>query len=491
MKTIENFSACLQNAVTAAGISVSELARLMNIKNRNELFRILNDKASYKKQREFFEKLKRADVLPLDDRLWAQMEEALEVTRLGEYNYRISHAMHEFVMKEAGRVVPARVTVLDKDGGEREMDFAAFLHESWGERVRLTMTGCFHSGVLHAIENELPKEDSQDSVQIVHYLAAEDEEIIQAVTVLQPMIHSGCYNAYTLPVEKASGEEKAIYKNNVILMHTVAAGVSSYRYIQMTDSDTLRAVCFEDERIYRYVLDTIETHKEKMPPLKAQFSQPVAPEDYIWYTEQYGNLEKGCRLYDVKSDVPINYIHPDILIGSVTDGFRENGFGESDELVALVQALYDVQLKRWQNFFQSHKVTHTVFTYESMRRFAETGKQSDHFYAMRPYTKAERFQILTFLRMQTVTNPYFTVYFFKPGLNPVQSEIGCYEGKGVLLTKENTDYRLDGGHAETLVTNHEFCSKFKSYFLNTLLTQEVVSKEETLAILDELIAMCC
>ena len=72
----------------------------------------------------------------------------------------------------------------------------------------------------------------------------------------------------------------------------------------------------------------------------------------------------------------------------------------------------------------------------------------------------------------------------------MQSEIGMYEGKGVLLTKANTDYRLDGGHAEALITQPEFCAEFKDYFLKQILVHDVTSARETQAIMDELIALC-
>ena len=167
-----------------------------------------------------------------------------------------------------------------------------------------------------------------------------------------------------------------------------------------------------------------------------------------------------------------------------------NGFGQEDERNQLIEGLREIQLKRWRNFDEKHRVTHTIFTYEAMRTFAMTGRQSDHFFAMRPYTPLERKAILLNLRKWLTNNPYFTYYFFKPGVHPVQHEIGMYEGKGVLLTKGNTGYKLDGDHTEALITQDEFCKRFKDYFLRRLLVHEVTSPAETLRLTDELIALC-
>lgn len=226
-----------------------------------------------------------------------------------------------------------------------------------------------------------------------------------------------------------------------------------------------------------------------MVPIKASFMQHASPEDYLRYTEKFRELEESTALFDIKSDVPINYIHPEILRAPITDGFRSVGFGKAGEQKQLVDRFYEIQLKRWNNFFKKNKVTHTIFTYESMRQFAMTGLQSDHFFAMRPYDIKERREILKFLRNQTANNPFFTVYFFRKEFHAVHNEIGLYEGKGVVFTKSNTNYKLDEEHAEAMITQNEFCSLFKNYFLKELLARDVTSSKETLMILDELIAL--
>ena len=119
--------------------------------------------------------------------------------------------------------------------------------------------------------------------------------------------------------------------------------------------------------------------------------------------------------------------------------------------------------------------------------FAKTGVQSDHFFAMAPYEKQERVQILAHLRDQHCQNPYFNLYFFKPEYHPPRTEICLYEGKGTMLTKADTDFNLNGSHTETLVSQSEFCQKFKEFFVKDLLASKVLSAEETTAVFDELI----
>ena len=65
--------------------------------------------------------------------------------------------------------------------------------------------------------------------------------------------------------------------------------------------------------------------------------------------------------------------------------------------------------------------------------------------------------------------------------------MGLYEGVGTLMAKPYTDYNLTGEHAETIITQKEFCARYKAYFMNDLLERHVMNRRETLAVLDELI----
>ena len=56
-----------------------------------------------------------------------------------------------------------------------------------------------------------------------------------------------------------------------------------------------------------------------------------------------------------------------------------------------------------------------------------------------------------------------------------------------MLTKADTDFNLNGSHKETLVSQSEFCQKFKEFFVKDLLASKVLSAEETTAVFDELI----
>ena len=64
--------------------------------------------------------------------------------------------------------------------------------------------------------------------------------------------------------------------------------------------------------------------------------------------------------------------------------------------------------------------------------------------------------------------------------------MALYEGVGTLMAKPYTDYDLSGDHTETIIAQKEFCASFRTFFLHDLLERHVISRKETLAVLDEL-----
>ena len=220
----------------------------------------------------------------------------------------------------------------------------------------------------------------------------------------------------------------------------------------------------------------------RMMPLKARLRRGMDVRDYLAYTEDCRMLEQNRAIYTIKLDVPVSFVPADILASCVRDGLPGK-----EALEAAMEDMERIHRQRFENFRTKKKVNHTIFSREAMERFARTGRQSDHFFALRSYTPGERVRILQNLREQEAENPYFHVHFFADDFEPPASEMALYEGVGTLMAKPYTNYDLAGDHAETIIAQEEFCASFKAFFLHDLLERHVLSREATLAVLDELI----
>ena len=196
----------------------------------------------------------------------------------------------------------------------------------------------------------------------------------------------------------------------------------------------------------------------------------------------------GRAVYMVKLDVPFQLIDPAILVPCAVDSLTAGG-ADREEALHDLEALRDVHARRFENAFGKHKPTHIILSRAFMERFARTGRQTDHFFALRPYTPAERAAILTQIRDQAISNPYFHVHFFKEDFKPPLMEITLYEGAGTMLAKPFTDYNLAGDHAEAIIGNAEFCERYKAFFMEDLLKRQVLDEGETIQVLDALIEL--
>ena len=96
-------------------------------------------------------------------------------------------------------------------------------------------------------------------------------------------------------------------------------------------------------------------------------------------------------------------------------------------------------------------------------------------------------KILTLLRDQTRDNPNFSIYMRKNTDIIDNMEVTVYDGYGVAMVKADTSWRLAHDHQEVMLESRMLAQHFKSYFLTGILENAVMTKEESIRILDELI----
>lgn len=478
-----SFGQCLRRVLEEKKLSASALARMMGMKSRNGLFRILEDGSSPAAQMAFLDKL--MDSLTLTPEQIAALRQALEVSRVGKEGYRSNQELRRLFVDMRSDVQSEPLRLI-RSNGERG-DFDAQLRAyAQGREVSIAITGCCDRRIFEAIARQLMGTGCK--VNIGHFFYTGGDEIIRVVSAVQPVLYSSCYEGYCIDPGCFSSEREQLYRTNTMVVRFVdAQGQTRVHMLSLYERGRLLLIEQISKDSMNLFVEMMRADKARLHPIKSTFDVQHSPEDYLRFTEDYRKLEHGRSIYTVKLDVPINFIHPDTLVASVMDGFRESGFAQDEGLSALVQQFYDIQLRRFNNFFAKRRPTHTIFSQEAMLEFARTGAQSDHFFAQRPYTPQERVSILAHLRTQTEVNPYFNIYFFKPTFIPPRAEFGLYDGAGTLISKPDTHYELDGDHAQALVTQGSFCEKYKEFFMNDLLVNHVLSHEKTLAVLDALI----
>lgn len=480
------FGDCLGRMLCRRGISASELSRLMAYKSRNTIFRILDGTCGNASRQAFYDRLIEEDPLALSGAEKQELAQALEVSRVGAQAYLSNLAMAELVLGSCAQK-NAPVLVYGKDYRENGVPLTDVLSEfTQGVHLSLVITGCCSSAIMEALREALLQRENNCGISVTHYVYTGPEEIIANISAIQPMLYAPCYRAYSIRPGTYSPQREQIYRSNCIC--------ARIRYADGTEYDDA-IVQIEHDRMVR--LDRRARGGFLMAgsllgdahlrdhPIKSDFILSSVTQGLREYIDQYRRIEQNRAIYAVKLDLPFSFIHPDVLVEAAKKGFIESGQATQEQLDALLPQLYEIQLQRWENTFAKRKPTYMVFYRPAMEAFARTGIQSDHFFALRPYTPQERVSILRHIRRHADENPNFFVYFLREGVKPPLMEIAFYEGEGVLLSRSFTRY--DDQHCEAIIGQSEFCRQYKTYFTDDLLERSVVSREETLEILDRLI----
>lgn len=476
----QEFGPCLREILKEKRVSASELARMMNYKSRNSIFRILSGKGGHSARQTFCERLLQEDPLRLSDEQRERLGQALEISRVGWKAYLDNQAMRELLM--SGKPCPAQQTVRVEAAYlyPHDPDFCKATESlNCAQRVRLTILGCCDRAIFDALRERLCRMDVRCEVQIVHLIYTGPEEIVRNIAAIQPLLYCDFYSAYCIEPGIFSRERERMYRGNCIYAHVQDEHGDWYdRQLLLIDKGVFVPMNRMAAAEYNPIKALLDRDLARMTPLKARPGKAMAAGDYLAYTEDCRKLEQNRAIYTIKLDVPVSFVPADILRSCVRDGLMEK---------AELEDMERIHRQRFENFLTKKRVNHTIFSREAMERFAQTGRQSDHFFALRSYTPGERVRILQNLREQEAENPYFHVHFFADDFEPPASEIALYEGVGMLMAKPYTNYDLSGDHAETIIAQEEFCASYRAFFLHDLLERHVLSREATLAVLDELI----
>ena len=485
IRPVEEFGPCLKRLLESRKVSASELARKMAYKSRNSIFRILDEVGGDGTRQSFFRKLTEEDPLFLSEQEKAALEQALEVSRVGRHAFLSNCAMHEMLMNaEMGD--QAHNVRVDNAVSKEDPAFHQALEEmARGRKAYIAITGCCDRAIFEAIRERVYKTDDACEVKVVHLVYTGAEEIVGNISAIQPLLYCDFYTAYCVEPGVFSREREGLYRQNYIHIQTQnEQGEWCWQSLALVDKGVFvplgRMRATENERFIHY----FEADMRRMPLLKAELPGGGCAENYLSYTENCRKLEMNRAVYTIKPDISMICIHPDILLPCVKEEFWRMA-GEDAE--KLKEAFYRTHLCRWENFFGTRRTNHMILSREAMENFARSGRQSDHFFAIRAYTPQERVSVLEQLKRQMLENPSFCIDFFKEAYRPPMTEIGLYDGAGTLMTKPQTHYNLAGDHAEAVITQKEFCERYKEFYVSDLLQRHVIPRAETMAMMDRLI----
>lgn len=469
----------IQKLMAERGLSKSALAEALGYRSKTSLDRIMSDASRESSLRKFKQAVLAA--FPMTPEEKRELNEAVQIGIYGMRQYLLNQQMWKFVRGGS----PESAEDLRITAAEDGRTISISERYQAAQNLHITVLNCQYAPALFELLRALLM---REDVIVNHYVYVDADSVrtMAAVNALMHVFYMNGYSCFalnTLLREGGAGEPGMNTADVAIFEYTDANGkpcedvvtfqspVSGMMATRPAPTGALRRLMGLDSNEY-YSIKRIYFNYNEL-------------DDYVRFSADYAALEENRAIWKIKPDIGVDQIPVPIMEAALLRGAGTESM--DPQFFDVVSMLREVYRKRVANTFNKKKHAHTIMKRGAMRAFAQTGRSTDHFWMMAPYTPEERIQILENLLDQQQNNPYMHIYFLKEDDALRDIEIACYEDTGMLLLESNTDYDLERRHSEVLITLNELLRLFRDFFMRTLVREYVLSETETCRFLQQLI----
>ena len=194
------------------------------------------------------------------------------------------------------------------------------------------------------------------------------------------------------------------------------------------------------------------------------------PKAYIDFLSHCLQLETDRAIYQIKSEIGLEYVPVDILYENFAEWTQKN----DPRFLPFLDELRDIFALRGENIRTKKEPTTLIMTQNGMKEFAKTGRMKDHPFCMRPFTPNERRRILSALLESAETSNVYPLIFSDENMELDHSFIG-YSRECMLVCKAQADYDL-ANYTEIVLTSEALSGQFADYVVNFLVRNNVLSR---------------
>lgn len=468
----------IQDFARRYDLSLLDMSRKLGYKSKTSLDRIINGNVRKESILKFEQMMRSAFRLEQKEAL--ALKQAVQLALLGREDFALKNELLNFVQQNS-ELSGDQLIVYDSTCG-KTIKLADKFSEA--DEVHVFIINCaFHKQIYGFLKSVLAKNES-NTVEQYFSASGDDIQTFRRLNAVMPLLFERNYSCFVRYLKYSDDEvlHGSINSENVIIVEWTGKDAEKQTdMIILRDKETgLLLSVNEVDQTSRELLGIDPAEYETV---KRTYFDYDKLEDYIRYSADYAALERNHAIWKIKPDIGVDQIPLEILKSAMLEGMpQDEAFPEP-----VLDALSEIYRKRYQNTYSKKRHAFTIFKRGAMHRFAITGRTSDHFWAMRPYTPEERIVILSDLLKQQTENPYVHMRFLKDDAMLRNIEVAYYDNEGILILQSDTDYDLDDKHSEAFITQKRALDTFKRFFMNTLMKEYVCSESETRAYLIELI----
>ena len=399
------------------GVTVAGLTEMVGYKSKTSVFRLLKNQCNEQTREAFVEQL----APRLDEEWEARFRKALRVDRCGLDRYRLFDVILECLDATPQASVPCEEALLPRSGGT------------------VYILGLPWKGTFRIVDGLVQK-----GFRVIHYMLR--ERILENPDLLRSLM----LHMLTLPYQAMMLEEEPDGAWNLMATDDGQLFVNG-KWFAAGRGEKLLTALLPAGGIPLYRNDDL--HRGS---------------DYISIMEQAYQMECGGAALLARQTPGLQMIPEEIVLSAVRDGLA----GTSEPIAAAMGSLRLILRKRIDLFYHREKPVSIVFTREDMEHFIRTGRTTDQFYAMRPYTPTERIRILQALDKLSQQD---NVSLYVANRKVSNYSMEAYENRGMLVYPSLTLYNTQlCEHREMFLPGQEFFTFFSE------LTREIVETNPNL-----------
>ena len=444
----------VERFIADRGITLNEFAREMGYSSRTTLYRVMDGNVRPETIRQFKERAEKAFVLTAEER--RALLAAAERKQKGEEVLGAEQAFMRLLSGEEPRTDMPRFVL---PGGKEADDPAGYLR-SLGI-LGVTAFNAAHPAAVSVLKLllEIP------GVKVKHYIGmgSDERDTIELFALLRGVFFHARYECYLWKREYA--QPRGLCGADMFFLSRADGGYAALVF----GSDGNVAV-------WPYWASAPEPPEDAVPT-RTLMPENATPEAYANYVRYCAGLDEVKHIYMVKPDLFWNCVGSKILKAAL----------ELEPLLPLADELAVIFDRRYEETFNGKHHIHLIAQQSAMIRFAQTGRLSDHFFGMRPFTPNERRWVLENFLAYLERSPFLHFYFWKDGSDIPDIEADLYEGKGLLLQNAFTSYELSSEHREALITYEPLMRDWRDFYLNTLEARKCRSREESIRLFREVL----
>lgn len=453
------------------GWSLRRLAEELGYSSATSLVRIAQGSANAESVTRFAQAVEQLENEPLDEEETAALAMLMERKVASDDGYRTTQLLISLLRDE--RLAHPNIVLESPDGSVRTDMLSRYAGR---EGLRVTVLNCEHVPLF----DELAELEAKTPFPIKHYLVEDGpaSQTVERIRAILPVLFSEQYQVFSQ--ELNTDEPMGMLQSDLMVVGWQENGQAQCDLVTFLERERGFFMHYESAAEEFLPLMMIALRQANFHPVRLMTGD--ARRDFLDYCIDCTELERDRTVMRIKPEVGIEQIPVDIL----ADAFAE-GCPDQQAVTKLLPPLRRLFEKRHRNARVKHQPQYHVLMRWGMWRFVRTGCLSDHPWLLRPFTVAERKRILQELMTLMRENPYFNLRFARDDDVHRLEEFIYYEGKGLYIIKPNTDYRLDGGHAEVVIRQKKFTNAYRRFYLDAVLNYRTMSAERSYQLLGEML----